>query len=76
MGLLGMQTNTLSSLEKLRSTKNYFDLNDLFFVDISSWLRLPLSGKKLEGALHIEQTDNQRLKLVEVFSLKVLRNYF
>ena len=32
--------------------------------------------KKLEGALQIKQTNNRRLKLIYVGSLKFLQNYF
>ena len=32
MGLLGVQTNALSSLGKLTSTKYYFSINDLFLL--------------------------------------------
>ena len=47
-----------------------------FSAEISSKKKDCPCKKKLEGALQIRQTNNRRLKLVEVCSLKFFQNYF
>ena len=54
MGLLNMQTNTLSSPEKLRSTKN-ISTSTIFFMDISLWVKLPLCEKTQTAPFKIKQ---------------------
>ena len=43
--------------------------------DISSWTRLLLCEKNLEGALHIKQTNNWCLELIEPRSPKFTQNF-
>ena len=73
MGPLGKEKNTLSSPRKLSSAKNHFNFKQRCGHLIVN--KIALVWKNLEGALHIKQTNNWCLKLIEPRSLKFIQNF-
>ena len=64
IGLLDMQTSTLTSPGKLKNNQNVISTQMILFCGPLIMNKTALVRKKLEGTVQIKQTNNRRLKLV------------